>query len=76
MSINIDKSWVDLVLTDLIICGNKPINEVIKATIPEHIIRDTFSSAQMNEIRFKGLVYPLSQIAHGTPNVQILFYHE
>lgn len=51
-----DRSWVDLVFRDLIICGNKPIKEVIKAIIPENITIDTFSSAQTNEIRFKGLV--------------------
>jgi hypothetical protein len=54
-------------LQDLIICGNKPINEVIKAIIPDSITIDTFSSAQTNEIRFKGLVNPLSQIVNRHP---------
>lgn len=50
-----DRSWVERVLKDLTICGNKPIKEVIKATVPESITIDTtFSSAQTNEIRFKG----------------------
>ncbi len=59
-----ERSWVDFVFKDLIICGNKPIKEVIKATIPENKTIDTFSSAQTNEIRFKGLVYPLSRNWH------------
>jgi hypothetical protein len=50
-----ERSWVDLVFIALKICGNKPIKEVIKAILPEITTKDTFSSAQMNEIRFKGL---------------------
>lgn len=49
-----DRSCVDRVLKDLTICGSKPIKEVIKAIMPENITIDTFSSAQTNEIRFKG----------------------
>lgn len=50
-------SWVDLVFKALKICGNKPINDVIKATEPDIIMIDTFSSAHTSEIRFKGLEY-------------------
>lgn len=62
-----ERSSVDLVFKDLTICGKSPINEVIKAIIPEKITIDTFSSAQTNEIRFKGLGDPLSQLINWHP---------
>ncbi|CEG56058.1 protein of unknown function [Legionella fallonii LLAP-10] len=49
-----ERSCVDRVLKDLTICGNKPIKEVMKAIVPENIAMVTFSSAQINEFRFKG----------------------
>lgn len=47
-----DKSWVDRVLNDLIICGSKPMNEVIKATMPEHITMDIVYSLPNVQILF------------------------
>jgi hypothetical protein len=56
-----------LVFIALTTWGNKPIKEVIKAIDPEIIIRDTFSSAQVSEIRFKGLAYSSQPFINKAP---------